>query len=466
MSQRRTGNNRPRSTATTSPVATIDLHGYTKGHAISLLTDFLERVCKNRVGEVWVEVITGTGAHSRDGPVLRTAVGRLLQKREMIFELSGNKGSFKVQANSGHVLYPKGPPTDTKVLIEEASEGPVRLPTAADRIQPSDYDPLPHEVAYADQAIEESRDMYKQTLKEQKRQEKLLKKALSKSKLEAEQEEQEEQKMITRALSESMAAPIDPPNSIDDSMDEDLRKVLELSKSETRMDCNDELERVLSLSKLEAEKVAHTTTYFSVSTDSQETESSNHDDDLLRVLELSKSEEAVRSLLIEEDVLPLIQRVGSDQIQLIMENSGAVIDVSPAPDLYGMRTVRVTGPRDAVELASGMVIEASLIAKSDRLSGTEQASPKHPDSVTGIDDEIEAPRSSTSEDTVCPLQSFLETQAACFKCSTDEFYHWLLSQDIDCLEALDEACEDDEYVAVMQSHGLKVSLGNPCLLHS
>lgn len=50
--------------------ATLDLHGYRKSEAIRTLTDFLDAASSRRIkngGDVWCLVITGTGAHSRDG---------------------------------------------------------------------------------------------------------------------------------------------------------------------------------------------------------------------------------------------------------------------------------------------------------------------------------------------------------------------------------------------------------------
>jgi DNA-nicking Smr family endonuclease len=53
-------------------VASIDLHGYRKSEAISRLTEFLDQVTRkhnnnNGGGPCWVEVVTGSGAHSPDG---------------------------------------------------------------------------------------------------------------------------------------------------------------------------------------------------------------------------------------------------------------------------------------------------------------------------------------------------------------------------------------------------------------
>lgn len=64
----------------------------------------------------WVCIITGTGSHSKDGPVLRNATLELLMKRHMIFSINRGRGSITVDANSGIVLQ-KAPVVDTKLLI-------------------------------------------------------------------------------------------------------------------------------------------------------------------------------------------------------------------------------------------------------------------------------------------------------------------------------------------------------------
>jgi len=45
-----------------------------------------------------------------------------------------------------------------------------------------------------------------------------------------------------------------------------------------------------------------------------------------------------------------------------------------------------------------------------------------------------------------PLLMFLRTQHLCIKGSIEEFYTWLVNEDIDCMSALKEAVSDDEYL--------------------
>jgi hypothetical protein len=45
-----------------------------------------------------------------------------------------------------------------------------------------------------------------------------------------------------------------------------------------------------------------------------------------------------------------------------------------------------------------------------------------------------------------PLLMFLRTQQSCIKGNIEEFYTWLINEDIDCMSALKEAVSDDEYL--------------------
>jgi len=112
---------------------TIDLHGYTKIQAIERTTFFLDQIRhkqRNRnytkttvSGPLMVSIITGSGKHSTDGPVLRDAIQKLLQKRQMSFQLNHGKGSFTVDALSGIDLYnPDLFKSDTKVLVKHSSD--------------------------------------------------------------------------------------------------------------------------------------------------------------------------------------------------------------------------------------------------------------------------------------------------------------------------------------------------------
>ena len=64
---------------------------------------------------------------------------------------------------------------------------------------------------------------------------------------------------------------------------------------------------------------------------------------------------------------------------------------------------------------------------------------------------------------VCPdltqsdFLEFLKGQSACLKCPAETFHGWLQSEDINNIDELVEAMEDDDFVRTdMQRNGLKV----------
>lgn len=104
---------------------TLDLHGCTKPQAIRRVTDFLDfhrtkdKKKKNAYSnKLWLCIVTGSGVHSQEGPILRNAVQTLFQKRHMEFQLNRpGKGSFLVNAKSGIVLYRGNQPEYSKVVV-------------------------------------------------------------------------------------------------------------------------------------------------------------------------------------------------------------------------------------------------------------------------------------------------------------------------------------------------------------
>jgi len=86
----------------------LDLHGFTKEKAIQATTMFLDTIRRSKdhgASKYMVEIITGTGSHSLQGPVLRSAISSTLSKRQMDHKLSQSRGSFIVDALSGIDLY-------------------------------------------------------------------------------------------------------------------------------------------------------------------------------------------------------------------------------------------------------------------------------------------------------------------------------------------------------------------------
>lgn len=224
------------------------------------------------MSDCWVLVITGSGVHSPEGPVLRTCVEALLKKRQMHYTINKGRGSFSVKANSGIVLYDPELPTDSKVIVKPAPESVPALPKPSRaRFNPLSYDgeaPTPLEAAETDKAIEESRKDQQEAFREQKKEEKLLKRAVSMSLLQAKEEEDKEKDLLERALSMSRLE-CDAQRSAED---EELQRAMELSMTEVVQrdtDISDDVQRALKLSRQV---------------------SSREDEELLQVLELSKLE--------------------------------------------------------------------------------------------------------------------------------------------------------------------------------
>jgi len=228
------------------PIAEIDLHGFTRADAIQRLTVFLDEVSRqskknqrpSTSNTCWVLVITGSGAHSPYGPVLRTAVEELLQKRQMQYVPQRGKGGFTVNANSGIVFFEPSQPTDSKVVISHESASlsyasilakhrdRVRSPPTEDMMK---SEPLPAEVAATDSAIKESRmDAQREQGKEQKEKHQ-LQKALSMSALEQHKEEEEEANLLEKAMSLSILEGAPEPN---ENEEEELQKALLASQQE------------------------------------------------------------------------------------------------------------------------------------------------------------------------------------------------------------------------------------------
>ena len=67
----------------------------------------------------YVTIITGSGSHSSHGPILRSVVQRLFDKRGMSYQLERGGGAFRVNALSGHDLYQPDAPSDSKVVIAD-----------------------------------------------------------------------------------------------------------------------------------------------------------------------------------------------------------------------------------------------------------------------------------------------------------------------------------------------------------
>jgi hypothetical protein len=215
---------------TARAIPTLDLHGAREGQAIRAVTDFIE---ENR-SRGNVRIITGTGSHSTNGPVLRTSVRKLLEKRQMSWE-SDTSGSFLVNSNTGITLYREAA-VDTKVMVVEAQAvlAPIRATRCVSFGQPilatvvndtgitiesssapsserfaSWADSTPAQVASADQALYNTRELSMITenaerkTREYDKQE--VARALALSKKDLEHEEAEEQALLEQVLALSSA---------------------------------------------------------------------------------------------------------------------------------------------------------------------------------------------------------------------------------------------------------------------
>ena len=109
----------------------LDLHGQRSEEAVREVTLFLEKIrsaatrvpsFETSTSQFYVTIITGSGAHSPNGPILRSVVQRLLDKRGMTYHLERGNGAFRVNALSGHDLYQADEPVDSKVVVLAADD--------------------------------------------------------------------------------------------------------------------------------------------------------------------------------------------------------------------------------------------------------------------------------------------------------------------------------------------------------
>lgn len=260
-----------------SPIAEIDLHGCTKSEAVQRLTIFLDEVsrrCENSSRQLspsdscWVLVITGSGAHSSHGPVLRTAVEDLFRKRQMQYTINRGKGGFSVNANSGFAFFEPAQPIDSKVIITGGASGSSSLSYASilskhrDRVRAPPVnlksEPLPIDVASSDAAMEESR-MNAERERTRDRQEKhQLEKAMLMSAIQQKKEEEEEAQLMQRAMSLSLTEGSSPEN---ENEKEELQKAIIASQHYEEENLREQqreeefmLQKALSISVLETRK--------------------------------------------------------------------------------------------------------------------------------------------------------------------------------------------------------------------
>ena len=239
---------------------TLDLHGETKEKAIAKLTSFLDTI-RHKHKHKWrqtqqqqfmVTIITGSGSHGFDGPVLRNAVQKTLNKREMNYDLTHGKGAFEVDALSGIDLFEE-PKKNSKIITVESEEFSIlsnrnngagyklsqtSKKSASRQSTCETVDPSPAELASDDEKIAAVKEIsLKEASLEQSRKSRELnelEQAKEMSKHTAQQSKEEDQQWF----------------------EQQIQNAIQMSKLETQMDLEEEsLKYALLISQREAEQL-------------------------------------------------------------------------------------------------------------------------------------------------------------------------------------------------------------------
>jgi hypothetical protein len=336
-------------------VSTLDLHGLTKEKAISTLTMFLSKIliiatkhrkqqesftaepkytpppphnnnnnnynCKPCVVDysiahtrynpsstvttstntdaegIWVHVITGAGRHSGlNGPVLRNAVQKLLEKRCITYRLTNDKGGFLVRVDSGYELYPNDHPLNTKIILANqpkhhnkssstyassctsSSSSQVDTSTLFDC---SFSNPLPSQVHAEIEDVRTAKQL--SSHEEQRRQNGLFLQQIQQAVEESFLHSQLDQKRTSSSYHHTTGVEEDDDNG--DDYDEDMKRAIQESIQQPHMNCSQEqinkmeemeMERALAASQLDQEDAEYGRRILT-----------EDDDELLKALSLS-----------------------------------------------------------------------------------------------------------------------------------------------------------------------------------
>lgn len=333
------------------------------------LTLFFERIrsAATRVSsfaasssQFYVTVITGSGSHSSNGPILRSVVQRLLEKRGMTYQLECGGGAFRVNALSGHDLYQADAPVDSKVVVanndsfhkmasasrrgyhhsgsfadtmqqqstvasqshhnrplhnrpssHQRSSVPAATATAAAVAAP--YDPLPRQVAEEDRnlktAVEKSRSLRDYEARLQRQHEEELERAISASRVASTASSQEviegQQCPLKLVAERSIADEQMRKEQAQIEFEDELLKAIEQSlrledlKSEEDAERNSSEEYLLQKALAESEKVK------------------SHEDELLQKI-LAQS--LMEQKKIEEEEQKLLQQAINDSSSCVTDN--------------------------------------------------------------------------------------------------------------------------------------------------
>jgi hypothetical protein len=160
--------------------------------------------------------------------------------------------------------------------------------------------------------------------------------------------------------------------------------------------------------------------------------------------------------MLESNAVGHVVGKGKKGLGCIVRTSGAKVVVSKEADSHGLFAVTISGTENAVAEAANLVTDAALkssisteeISLLSGLSWDETF--LAPDNARSVNTKV------SSSPNEAPLLLFVKEHKNCFKCSPNEFYLWLCSQDMCSLSDLAEACEDEEFVVNdMQANGLK-----------
>mmetsp|Transcript_15929 Transcript_15929/g.36884 ORF Transcript_15929/g.36884 Transcript_15929/m.36884 type:complete len:291 (-) Transcript_15929:59-931(-) len=264
----------PRRNNLPDPKYTLDLHGRSKSEAISRITDFLERSSLLMNPEnAWVLIITGSGAHSMHGPVLRGAVEALLRKRKIKYYLMKGRGSFLVNAASGIVLHKPPQPRDSKVII------------AANSVS------IKEKVRYLERDRTENRDdsrAIKKEFHDQCKEKNDFDKAISISLEEKERTKKEDEKLLGRAVNLSLLE-----KEKQSREDKELALAKDMSKLESLINAtpeDEQIQKTLALSKVEFDYRHNPDACIQEAIELSRKESQEIDNEMLRNFEASSSD--------------------------------------------------------------------------------------------------------------------------------------------------------------------------------
>ncbi|GKY97767.1 hypothetical protein MPSEU_000734900 [Mayamaea pseudoterrestris] len=401
-----------------SEIPSLDLHGLTRDVAIRRVTDFLETHAaapnplpsssattsnnssgsrsKHKKRTTWVCIITGSGSHSAQGPVLRSEVQKLLERRQM--EYSRNTaGSFLVNAPSGITLYAQTQSVDSKIIVQgqkqqqsseedavqefmrNAQAGRVvtlnnprpdaSMNGSSSSLNSSEHFPSLQEVQREHNDIvkaqEESLSAFESSRKLASQEQSAIQAALALSQEQIDRERQEEEAAILTALEESKSmAELQLKEELDL-----MKKALDESKQESELQQQQEsnlLKKALEDSKLQAEL-----------------EQQHEQEAMAKALEESKRqmefEEAQMNLILEESKRLAQSHQTSDELllQKALEESQKAAKALQEEDLLLLRVMEASRrqhysnhPRED-EVLSLVLTQSARLAQQDQMSDDE-----------------------------------------------------------------------------------------------